>query len=541
LADYHTEFELVARSAFAMWNREPASPTFGSFDRPYWGWLFKDFGDATLQYAVHLAVEYARRRGLTSTLPDLLEGFVDHCRRVQRADGSFDQCYPHEGTPGAVYDILSTLTYVRDSPFLTSPRAKQDLDRVLGAAVRFCLRSDEGHGRIANHLAEYSFELLHYAHRGADQAAEKLGLAYLERTLALFNPEEGWFLEYNGADAGYQTRCLRYLVKIAALTGRDDLWKCAGRAAGFAEQMLMPDHSIHPMLGVRSTALLYPSGFEGLAARDPRFASLAARVRRAWETGVVPLPSGLDFANAIRLADDALEAHDSRTASRQEGAEPTLPDGDADFPAAGISIRRRPDLIVYVAHGLGGSVVVYAKDAGGQWRLCGEDSGYLFRADGGQGWATRLPGSGTLVRASPDRVDLHAKFGKVLHEELTPPKFVLLRVLNFTVLRVPWIAELFRKLIVRRLMTGAKSFAVTLEREVLIGIKQVRVSDRVSPQGARAAGQLFRCRRLVANHMASSRYFQEAELAPTALGWAEQIEWRADTAIEHIVEFGRPN
>ena len=42
---YRDEFERVARRAFSMWNRDPASPSFGSFDRQYWGWKYKDFGD----------------------------------------------------------------------------------------------------------------------------------------------------------------------------------------------------------------------------------------------------------------------------------------------------------------------------------------------------------------------------------------------------------------------------------------------------------------------------------------------------------------
>lgn len=543
MADYRTEFSLVARTAFAMWDREPASPSFGSFDRPYWGWLFKDFGDATLQYAARIAVEYAQRRDLSANLPALLAGFAGYCKRIQHADGSFDQCYPHERTPGVIYDILSTLTYVRDSPFLGSAQAKDDLDRVIASAVRFCLRTDERHGEVANHLAEYSFELLHYARRNSDGAAEELGIAYLDRTLALFNREEGWFLEYNGADAGYQTRCLRYLVKIAALTGRDDLWAVAERAAGFMEDLLMPDHSVHPMLGVRSTALLYPSGIEVLAARDARFAPLAARVRRAWESGAVPLPSGLDFANAIRLADDALDADDARTANRSPAAaEPTLPEGDRDYPVAGISIRRSPGMIVYVAHKLGGSVVAYGRDARGNWSLCGEDSGYLLKTSGGaRGWTSRLPGSGTLLSASSGRIEVRAKFGKVLHEELTPFKLVLLRLLNFSVLRVQWLADLFRKLVVRRLMTGEHDIGITLEREIVVGPASVSVRDRVVPQSQPAPrGLLFRCRRLVGNHMASSRYFQQNELVATALGWADEIEWNGDKAIEHVVEFRPP-
>jgi hypothetical protein len=540
LADYRTEFSMVARTAFAMWNREPASPTYGSFDRPYWGWLFKDFGDATLQYAARIAVEHAKRRNLTANLPPLLAGFAGYCRRIQHRDGSFDQCYPHERTPGVIYDVLSTLTYVRDSPFLQSAQAKADLDHTIGAALRFCLGTDERHGEVANHLAEYSYELLHFAARSGDSAAQRLGVAYLDRTLALFNREEGWFLEYNGADAGYQTRCLRYLVKIATLTGREDLWAIAERAAGFIEQLLMPDHSVHPMLGVRSTALLYPSGIEVLAARNVRFAPLAARVRCAWESGAVPLPSGLDFANAIRLADDALDADDARAGS-PAAAEPALPEGDVDFPAAGISIRRRADMTVYVAHRLGGSVVAYGRDARGQWSLCGEDSGYLLKTDGGSiGWTSRLPGSGTLVGSSSNRFEIRARFGKVLHEELTPFKLVLLRLLNFTVLRVQWLADIFRQLVVRRLMTGEHDIGITLEREIVLESAIVSVRDRIVPQSVPGPqGLLLRCRRLVGNHMASSRYFQENELIATPLGWADAIEWSGDT-VEHAVEFHPP-
>ena len=44
--EYEREFEATARLAFSMWNRDPASPSCGSFDRPWWGWKFKDFPEA---------------------------------------------------------------------------------------------------------------------------------------------------------------------------------------------------------------------------------------------------------------------------------------------------------------------------------------------------------------------------------------------------------------------------------------------------------------------------------------------------------------
>src|SRR4051794_40566116 len=83
---YLREYRHVARQAFSMWNREPASPSAGSFDRRYWGWKSKDFGDSTMQYAVRLAIAYAEELGLTSTLPCLLEQYVDHMALLQHRD-----------------------------------------------------------------------------------------------------------------------------------------------------------------------------------------------------------------------------------------------------------------------------------------------------------------------------------------------------------------------------------------------------------------------------------------------------------------------
>ncbi|MEW6278611.1 MAG: hypothetical protein AB1758_08325, partial [Candidatus Eremiobacterota bacterium] len=291
---YRVEFERVARMAYSQWNREPSSPSFGCFDRAWWGWKKKDFPDATLQYAVKLAVEYARRSERTAGLGSLLEGYVRFMASSQRRDGSFDQCYPNERAPGVIYDILSTLLYVRQTPFLP-PAARAELEGVLYRALTFAESADETHGQIANHLAEYAFELLNAARVLGRESAHRKGMGYLDRTLGLFHPDEGWFEEYRGPDPGYQTRTLRYLYKCSELLDDPGLWGVVRGAARFIETVLMPDGSLHPMLGVRSTAVIYPAAFEKLASRHEEFQPLAARIRAGWERGRVPLPSWLDF------------------------------------------------------------------------------------------------------------------------------------------------------------------------------------------------------------------------------------------------------
>ena len=534
---FTTEFELTARRALSAWNRDPGSPSFGSFDRTYWGWKYKDFSDATLQYAVRLAVRYVESQQSIdpSWLSAWLEGYVEFCRVSQHRDGSFDQCYPHERTPGVIYDMLSALLFVRDCGHLRSPRALADLDGVIDRAVRFALSEDERHGEIANHLGSYAFELLNYGRARQNAAATSRGQAYLERMLKGFDREEGWFLEYQGPDAGYQTRTLRYLTKCAAITGDDELWKVAERTAEFLQHVMMPDGSIHPMLGTRSTALVYPSGFMRLAKHAPRFTALASLVGRGWSAARVPLPSSLDFDNAIRLADDAYEAREAGVPSIDEPVAKVAE--RIDLPRAGLTIVKDPSRAVFVASRLGGVVVVYERTAGNQWRLQCEDSGYLVRSQSASKvvrWITRFPGSGSATSSTGDRLVVRCRMAKSLHEELTPLRMVALRILNMTVLRFQSLGDLFRRVVVRRLMDRHEWLGIEIDREVVIAGDHVAIRDRVASGALSQGAQMFRCRRVTGTHMATARYFQAQEIE-AADPWLTPIAWPADGALAETI------
>jgi hypothetical protein len=542
---YHSEFEVVAKQAYSMWNREPASPSFGSFDRTYWGWKYKDFSDATLQYAVKLAVEYSKMVGMTSVLPALLEAYVAYCQRLQLKDGSFDQCYPNERTPGVIYDILSVLIYVRQLPYLDSPKAQRELDGVIERAVTFALRAEEKHGEIANHLAKYAYELLHYAIYAKDDRARLKGERYIGRLLSLLDDEEGWFQEYQGPDPGYQTRTLRYLTKCALLLEEPNLWESVLKAADFIDAVLMPDGSIHPMLGTRSTALLYPSAFEILASRYESYERLATRIRDGWRRALVPLPSWLDFDNAIRLGDDALDAwrafqtYKTKSLEHEQNFDPT--ELIEEFPNAGILIYKSRNRVVYVGYGLGGSVIIYAKCDDAGWQLLHEDSGYLLRFERSEkAWITRMPNSGVKVESSKDRLFVRAHFYRSLHEELTTVRLILLRILNMTVLRWHWIGDLFRKIVVNRIISRRERISITLSREVVIRPDNVRISDQIIDERPSITpsqrGLLYRCRRLSGTHMASSRYFQEQELQNLRTNWMEKVPWEDEGHAISVVE-----
>lgn len=531
LVIYKDESLRVARQSMCRWNRDIASSSCGSFDRTWWGWKARDFSDASLQAAITLLINTAEHQGWSKHVQGLLSGYVTFMEKIQHSDGSFDQCYPYERTPGVFYDILPALLSVHSSSLL-DPSATDRVEKIIASGIKFALSSDEKHGLIANHLAHFSCGLLLHWKRFGDQKSLGRANSYIDRILSGFDNEEGWFQEYHGPDAGYQTRTLAYLTKAAEILNDESLWDVCAKAAQFIELMLMPDNSLHPMLGVRSTALIYPSGFECLAIHKPTFQSLAKRIREAWSNQRVALPSQLDFDNALRLGEDAWDAYELGANAPNVADLPDDPTGKLAEPLsgtthltrAGILVVKDPSRITWFAWRLGGTLVIWNCLKNGSWKPVHEDSGYLIEGGVNGNWVTRVPNNGRLVEHKSDRVLIEVLFHRALHEELTPTKLLLLRFLNLTILRFQKTGDLFRKLLVGRLLGKNKSLPVTFCREIRFNSDSIRVIDSfqggVNLTKKLANAPLWRCRRVTGHHMASARYFQEVEASFPAI-WSE--------------------
>jgi hypothetical protein len=123
---------------------------------------------------------------------------------------------------------------------------------------------------------------------------------------------------------------------------------------------------------------------------------------------------------------------------------------------------------------------------------------------------------------------VEADFFMSLHEDLKTYQMVALRILNSTVLRVQWIGDLFRKIVVRRLMGNRVKAAARLVRTVTLESEAVVVNDVIT--GAEGA-TLRRTRRASGIHMASSRYFQATEFESAPGAWEEEAPARSSRTI----------
>ena len=169
----------------------------------------------------------------------------------------------------------------------------------------------------------------------------------------------------------------------------------------------------------------------------------------------------------------------------------------------------------YFLHGAWESISILAKFKNGCWELAHEDAGYLLADKNTDPWLNRLPNSGRLLGHSDDYLLIDASFHQASHEQLTPTKQLILRFLNFTVLRFQRLGDIFRQLLVARLAGNRKPLPATLLRKIEFKPHSIYVIDRfqgvanLTRQQARAP--LWRCRRVTSNHMASARYYQDIE------------------------------
>src|SRR5687767_14937292 len=99
------------RRALVELNRDRWSALRGCFDRRHWGWKLVDYSEATYQRLVLPLTWYANRADAEQRgqLHESIRWALEYAARVQHADGSFDQAFPHEHSWGATAFLLHPL------------------------------------------------------------------------------------------------------------------------------------------------------------------------------------------------------------------------------------------------------------------------------------------------------------------------------------------------------------------------------------------------------------------------------------------------
>ena len=364
----------AAHRLIAMQDRDPLSPSFGSFHYPYWRDKTSEFADARFQEAGAalglLAHPHFRGIGKERGWPqpvELLAAFgagLVNLRRLQYPEGSYDEWY--KGERGFAATAFTTFAFAAAAIEL-GDLLPADVQALLRETLARAARWLEGREDLVkvNHEVVAAAALAAYGRLCADDVALSGARDNLERSLATQQPE-GWFPELRGMDFGYSALVVDYLGHYGRLVGMEQVVAPATRLIGFLAPHLHPDLTLsaeggtcrNPYAGQAGYVLFAPH-IEGAAAIARHLATLSAPASQARAMAYL--------ADDLRLARWSVLPLLGALAFQQSSGIGTadklpFPQGWTVNPGAGVAAFHADRLHVYVPYAGGAVVRIYAGD-----------------------------------------------------------------------------------------------------------------------------------------------------------------------------------
>lgn len=492
----------------AGYDSNAASASYGFGDRFHWGWKLSDFPNATFQGAVN-GLSKLVANGL---LPDGMAetSIIERCRsmvealpRLTRRDGSLEEAFPYEAsfcvTSLVAHDVLVGLETLGDR---LSPRDQDIWIGNVSPLIEFTLRNDETHGLISNHLATAANALFRWAARNGGHGEER-ARQLLDRIIDNQSPE-GWFAEYSGADPGYQTLCMEYLVPLHKARPDLKLAEPLARSAAFLMHFAHPDGSFGGVYGNRNTRTYYPGGLAQLAEVCDEAAALAAFMRKAIAARTCVTLSAIDPPNLVPMFNSYCSAASApdlnpKTELPAEAGE----DFRREWPEAGLIVDKCKGAYTIVNWRKGGVVYHFPQLEAPQF-----DMGVLARTAKDRLVSTQGTAGNPEVEVEGHEIRIHQSFTEITTRLPGALDFVLLRLASLTVMRISWARDLIKKALVKLLMTSDRRLDARNTRTITLGGGLVITDDWGAEAGLT---RLTTPRGFVAIHGASQGYWQRGD------------------------------
>lgn len=511
LAGILSEIDMACRHLLSEQNGDIYTPNYGCFDRRYWGWKLVDYPEATFQRNTYpLAWLGLRIRRSDPEFSKLLfrsaEAGLRFTLQIQHKDGSFDQAFPNEHSFGAtaflLYPLLKAYRIVKRH---ISRRYQNLIETSLFRAGRFLCLNDESHGYIANHIAGAVLALIECAEFFHDDRFEHRANELLNSILSR-QSSEGWFLEYEGADPGYQSLCLYYLAQVFHVRPSTELNDMLEKAIDFLSFFVHPDGTFAGEYGSRRTALFYMGGVALLSPHFPVAWSITRFMLQSIGQGKTITLRDVDIGNLAPLLVNYMAVIDADLPS--ETVPPLLPFERSlvcqDFSGAGLHIRGNKEFYAIFGVSNGGVLKVYNRQEGA---IVWNDAGYIGQLHNGEYITTQVTHLNRSCTVKEDVIGMQTDFCRMLRAVPTPCRFVLLRVLNLTVMRNVYLGNLIKRFLVGLLIEGKKYVPLSMKRTVKFEDKRVVITDILTPKGKLMLQWLEYGTSFVSMHMASARYF----------------------------------
>ncbi len=498
-------------------DRNPFSPTYGCMNREFWLCRSTDFPSSIAQFGTHaLALIYANPMPNNPYYnhPKILEwtmAGIDYWTKIQHKDGSFDEFYPNErGWSGPTGFLLYAMC---ESYWLLEKNIPDDLkERFLKTAHKaalFLSKTDES-GVLANH---HAMAILPIYKAFLLLGDKKLETAFKNKLDIFFQycHEEGWCLEYDGADPGYLSASISFMAKLFQNYQDERFLPFFQKAVEFSAYFVYPNGYYGGTMGSRQTLHFYPHGYELLTQEIPLAASIADRMLTGLQIGaLVPPEIQGERYFVYRIPEFLLSYLDY--GSRPENP-PLLP-YERDpfkryFPGAKILIEKKQKSYSLINAAKGGVVKHFELPNG---KLCINNCGLIGRLSNGEVFTSQWIDENHQVENKENQLIVQGRCHRVPSKIFNPWTFILFRL---TMLIFGWhekTAYMFKGLIRKLLMLGGKPVPVHFKRIAILDEEKTELITHMFLEKGAQVSYLKIGDEFPARYVPQSRYFQLQEL-----------------------------
>lgn len=501
-------------------DRNVFSPTYGCFHRDYWLDKTSDFPDAVRQFGMHaLALVYKCDfpgniyKG-NEKIRDWAIASLDFWIRIQHKDGSFDEFYPYErGWAGPT--AFTTYTAIETFQLLREEIHNKAAERILTAirqAAYFIARGESEQDFLANHHAMACLAVWKAYKLLGDSKLETGFQKLWDGFLNLHNSEEGWSLEYDGADPGYLSATVSFLAKIHQTNPSPEILKVLRQSIEFCSYFVYPNGFYGGTLGSRNTLHFYPHGFEIIAGKIPLAAAVAEKMLKALSEGKLVPPEIISDRYVFYRVPEYLQAYLDYTPRKSEM--PPLPYEERTFsryfPQSRIFVSNQPQYYVIANLSKGGVTKVFDRQSG---RLLLNDCGLIGQLSDGRIITSQWIDPEYECKADTLGYEVRGQLQVVPSNKLfTPIKNLFFRGALILLGWSPRFAHFLKGKIRKTLMLGRRPVKARFSRSLCIKDEKIILNDKLLLGKKVYFKTLSVGDEFFVRYVPQSRYFQSQEL-----------------------------
>jgi hypothetical protein len=404
--------------------QDTSGNSIGIADRRYWAWKTTDFPNASMQSLAGGFARLANWSEMNKTFRDVnfAEGALNliyAIRSMTSRTGGLAEAFPNEDSFCVTGQVLAeTLDAVAILENKLNMQQKEKCYEILEPLANFLLKNNETHGIISNHLATSALAMVRWGTLLKNQSAFDRA-EYFLREIVTHSSNEGWFMEYFGADPGYQTWALSSLAQISNECPNIIDNNVIKNGIKFITPFALANGSFSNGAGARLTNFFMALGPELMAESSDEASFLALFARKHISSQKFVSLDSVDEPNLAPFFNDVVRAAELFDVTPNLNSNFTQ-SPKSDFPDAGLFVRHN-NLKSILVSSIRGGWTCLAK-VGEPTVIKGEN---IFVDKSGSKYISRR---GVNVEINSNQISVKSPIHRIKSKLPSPAKFVFLRL-----------------------------------------------------------------------------------------------------------------